>query len=39
MWGTILTSIGVMLGGGLSPRGSTAAAQTAKNTSAALDVL
>jgi len=39
MWGTILTSIGVMLGGGLSSRGSTAAAQTAENTSAALDVL
>jgi hypothetical protein len=39
MWGTIFTSIGVMLGGGLSPHGSTAAAQTAENTSAALDVL
>ena len=39
MWGTVLTSIGAMLGGGLSPRGSTAAAQTAENTSAALDVL
>jgi membrane dipeptidase len=37
--GTILTSIGVMLGGGLSPCGSTAAAQNAENTSAALDIL
>lgn len=39
MWGTLLASIGVMLGGGLAPFGSTAAAQTAENTSAALDVL
>jgi membrane dipeptidase len=39
MWGTVLTSIGAMLGGGLSPRGSTAAAQTSENTFAALDVL
>jgi hypothetical protein len=28
-----------MLGGGLTPKGSTAAAQTAENTSAALAVL
>ena len=39
MWGTVLATVGVMLGGGLSPRGSTAAAQTAENTAAALDVL
>lgn len=37
--GTIFGSIGVLLGGGLAPRGSTAAAQTAENTQAALDVL
>jgi len=39
MCGTALASVGVMLAGGLSPRGSTAAAQTAETTSAALDVL
>jgi hypothetical protein len=39
MWTTALASIGAMLGGGLAPSGSTAAAQTAENTSAALDVL
>jgi membrane dipeptidase len=39
MWSTTLASIGAMLGGGLAPSGSTAAAQTAENTSAALDVL
>src|ERR1700693_3322503 len=39
MWGTMLASIGTMLGGGVGPRGSTAAAQTAETTSAALDVL
>ncbi len=39
MWGTVLTSIGAMLGGGLAPLGSTAAAETAENASAALDVL
>jgi membrane dipeptidase len=39
MWGTILTSVGAMLGGGVEPHGSTAAAQTAETASAALDVL
>jgi membrane dipeptidase len=39
MLSTVLTSIGALLAGGLSPRGSTAAAQTAEITSAALDVL
>src|SRR5947209_9477051 len=33
------SSVGAMLAGGGGPRGSTAAAQTAENTSAALDVL
>src|SRR5947209_6516058 len=39
MWRTSLASIGAMLGGGLAPQGSTAAAQTAGNASAALAVL
>src|ERR1700737_267060 len=39
MWSTVLSSVGVMLGGGVGPRGSTAAAQTAEAASAALDVL
>src|SRR5258705_13248564 len=39
MWGTVLTSVGAMLAGGVGPRGSTAAAQTAETASAALDVL
>jgi membrane dipeptidase len=39
LWTTVLASIGTMLGGGLAPQGSTAAAQTAENTSAALEVL
>jgi membrane dipeptidase len=39
MWGTMLASVGAMLSGGVGPRGSTAAAQTAANASAALDVL
>ena len=39
MWSTTLSSIGVMLAGGIGPRGSTAAAQTAENASAALQVL
>src|SRR5438552_190105 len=39
MWGTVLSSVGAMLAGGAGPRGSTAAAQTAETTSAALDVL
>ncbi len=39
MWSTALGSVGAMLSGGLGPRGSTAAAQTAENTAAALAVL
>jgi membrane dipeptidase len=39
MWGAALTSVAAMLGGGVGLRGSTAAAQVAENTSAALDVL
>ena len=39
MWGTVLTSVGAMFGGGAGPRGSTAAAQTAATASAALDIL
>src|SRR6202140_4172644 len=39
MWSSVLSSVGVMLGGGVGPRGSTAAAQTAETASAALDVL
>jgi membrane dipeptidase len=39
MWSTVLTSVSTMLGGGVGPRGSTAAAQTAETASAALDVL
>jgi hypothetical protein len=39
MWSTVLTSVGAMLSGGLAPRGSSAAAQTAETTSTALDVL
>jgi membrane dipeptidase len=39
MWRTALGSVGALLAGGLAPRGSTAAAQTADNASAALDVL
>jgi membrane dipeptidase len=39
MWGTMLTSIGVMLGGGLMPLGSTSAAEAVENTSAAVDLL
>jgi membrane dipeptidase len=39
MWGTALASIGAMLGGGVGPLGSTAAAQTAETSSAALGVL
>jgi membrane dipeptidase len=38
MWST-LTSVAAMLGGGVEPRGSTAAAQTAETAAAALDVL
>ena len=39
MWSTALASVGAMLAGGVGPRGSTAAAQTAENASAALEVL
>ena len=39
MWTAVLTSVGAMLAGGLGPRGSTAAAQTAEVASAALGVL
>lgn len=39
MWGSTFASVGAMLGGGLGRQGSTAAAQTAEETSAALDVL
>jgi membrane dipeptidase len=39
MGSTILTSVGAMLGGGVEPHSSTAAAQTAATASAALDVL
>jgi membrane dipeptidase len=39
MWSTVLSSVGAMLAGGVGPRGSTAAAQTAETASAALDVL
>jgi len=39
MWRTALTSVGAMLAGGVGPRGSTAAAQTAETASTALDVL
>src|SRR3979411_812131 len=37
--GPVLTSVGAILAGGVGPRGSTAAAQTAETSSAALDVL
>ena len=39
MWTTALSSVAALLAGGLMPGGSTAAAQTAENTNAALDVL
>jgi membrane dipeptidase len=39
MWTTVLASVGTMLSGGVGPRGSTAAAQTAEGASAALEVL
>jgi len=39
MWSTVISSVGLMLNGGVGPRGSTAAAQTAETASAALDVL
>src|SRR6202166_61101 len=39
MWSTVLSSVSAMLGGGVGPRVSTAAAQTAETASAALDVL
>ena len=31
MWSTVLSSVGAMLAGGVGPRGSTAAAQTAED--------
>ncbi len=39
MWGTALASVGALIGGGASPPGSTAAAQTADTAAAALEVL
>lgn len=39
MWGTVATSVGALLAGGIGMRGTTAAAQTAENTTAALEVL
>jgi membrane dipeptidase len=39
MWSTVLSSVGAMLGGGVGPHGSTAAAQTAETAATALDVL
>src|SRR5579871_775028 len=39
MWRSALTSLGAVLAGGVAPRGSTAAAQTADTASTALDVL
>src|ERR1700692_731516 len=39
IWSTVLSSVGTMLAGGVGPRGSTAAAQTAETASAALDLL
>jgi phosphoglycerate dehydrogenase-like enzyme len=38
IWST-LTSVAAMMGGGVEPRGSTAAAQTAETVAAALDVV
>jgi membrane dipeptidase len=39
MWSTALSSVAALLGGGVAPRGTTAAAQTAETASAALEVL
>ncbi len=39
MWSTALSSLGALLAGGLAPRGSTAAAETAETTTAALALL
>jgi len=39
MWRSALTSLGAVLAGGIQPRGSTAAAQTAESANAALEVL
>jgi membrane dipeptidase len=39
MWRSALTSLGAVLAGGMAPRGSTAAAQTAETANVALDVL
>src|SRR5947209_19057280 len=38
-WSPVLASVGAMLAGGVGPRGSTAAAQTAETASAALGIL
>src|SRR5580658_5871841 len=39
IWGTVASSVAGLLAGGLAPRGSTAAAETAETTAAALRVL
>jgi len=39
MWRSALTSLGAVLAGGLAPRGSTAAAETAESATAALEIL
>jgi len=39
VWSTQLVSVGAMLAGNAGPRGSTAAAQTAETTAAALAIL
>src|SRR5579883_596611 len=39
MWSTAVGSVAAMLAGGTAPSGSTAAAETAENTAAALEVL
>jgi len=39
MWRSALTSLGAVLAGGVAPRGSTAAAESAETASTALDVL
>ena len=39
LWSMALPSVGMMLGGGVGPRGSTAAARTAETAAAALEIL
>lgn len=39
IWNAMLASVGAVLAGGVAPRGSTAAAQTAETASTALDLL